>query len=131
MNSVKHLRQLDPNCGQIVDIEKTPVIDFFGRDAPKREPIRLRVKQLIQQIETARVACLSIDLGQRLFDCLLHLRRFRTSTLETPFDDSLFANSFCNSFRFGFGSLRQIFERGQNALQFRVKIFLLLVGEVL
>ena len=131
MNGVKDLWQLDPNCGEIIYVEKTAVIDFFGRDAPKRQPIRLRVKQLVQRIETAWVARLSINLGQCLFDCLLRLRRFRTPTLETSFDDFFFANSFCDSFWIGFGAFRQIFERSQNALQFRVKVFVLLVGEVL
>src|SRR5439155_26089584 len=104
--SVKDLWQLEQNRREIVYIEKTAVIDLLSRNPPRREPIRLRVKQFIQRIEAARITRFSIDLRQRLFDCLLHLRRFRTSTLETPFDYSLFANSFCYSFWIGFGAFR-------------------------
>ena len=43
VNGVKDLWQLDPNRGQVVDIKKAAVINFLGGDAPKRQPIRLRV----------------------------------------------------------------------------------------
>src|SRR5437868_5999854 len=116
MNGIKDLWQLNPDRREIVHVKKTAVIDFFSRDAPKRQPIRLRIKQLIQRVETARVARLSIDLGQRLFDCLSHLRRLRTPTFETSFDDFLFSNALRYSLRLRLGAFRQIFERGQNAL---------------
>src|SRR6266700_6241892 len=64
MHGVKHLWQLHPDRRQIVYIEKAAVIDFFGRDAPKSEAIRLRVEQLIERIKTARSARLSINLRQ-------------------------------------------------------------------
>ena len=121
MNGVEHPGQLDPNCRQIIDVEKTAIIDFFCRDPPKRQPIRLRVQQRIQRIKAARIARISIDLRHCFFDRLLDLW----------LDDLLFTGAFRNSFRIRFGALRQILERGQNALQFRIKIFVLVVGEIL
>src|SRR5436190_12090808 len=90
VNGIENLWQFDPNRSQLIYVEKTAVIDFFSRDAPKRESIRLRVEQFIQRIETARIARLSVDLRQSFFDRLLHLRRFSTASLQTPFDDLLF-----------------------------------------
>ena len=116
MHGVEHLWQLDPNRRQLVYVEETAVIDFFRGDAPKRKAIRLRVEQLIQDVEAARVARFSIDLRQRLFHRLLHLRRFGTKPLQASFDDFFFANSLRNLFRIGFGPFRQVFERSENAL---------------
>src|SRR5206468_7999065 len=64
VNGIENLWQFDPNRSQLIYVEKTAVIDFFSRDAPKRESIRLRVEQFIQRIETARIARLSVDLRQ-------------------------------------------------------------------
>jgi len=35
VNGVKHLWQLDPNCGQVIHIKKAAVINFLGGDPPK------------------------------------------------------------------------------------------------
>jgi hypothetical protein len=116
VNGVKDLWQLDPNCGQVVHIKKATVINFLCGDPPKRQPIRLRVEQLIQRIKAARVAGLPIDLDERLFDCLLDLWRFRATAFQTPLDDFLFTNALRDASWIGFGAFWQIFERGQNAL---------------
>ena len=130
MNRVKYFWQLNANRRQIIYVEKTAIIDFLGSDTPKRQPKRLRIKQLIQCVETARIAWLPVDLSQRPFDCLLHLRRFPATALQTSLDDLLLADAFCNPLWIGFGASRQIFECSQNALQFRVKIFVLVFGEI-
>ena len=51
---VENLRQFHPDRGQIVDVKKAAVIDFFRRHAPEGEPIGLIVQQSIEPIETAR-----------------------------------------------------------------------------
>ena len=130
MNGVEDLWQFDPNRRQIVYVEKTAVIDLFGRNAPRRQPIRLRVEQFIQDVEAARVAGLSVDLCQGFVDRLLHLRRFGTKSLQASLDDLFFSNALCDPFWISFGALRQVFERGQNALQFRIKILVLVSGEI-
>ena len=131
MHGIEHFRQLDPDRCQIINVEKAAVIDFLGRDAPKRQPIRLRVQQFVQFVEAAWIPALSVDLRQCLFNRLLDPRRFFATALETPLDDFFFTSAFCDPFRIGFRAFRQIFERGQNALQLGVKIFLLVLGEIL
>src|SRR6266403_677242 len=116
VNGIENLWQFDPNRREIVYVKKTAVIDFFSRDAPKREAIRLGVEQFIQRIKTARIARLSVDLRQCFFDRLLHLRRFSAASLQTPFDDLLFADPFRDALRIGLSALGQILERSQNAL---------------
>ena len=130
MNGVEYLWQLHPNCRQVVHIKKATVINFLGGDPPKRQPIRLRVKQLIQRIKAARVAGLPVDLGQRLFNCLLDLRSFRATTFESSLNDFLFANALRDAFWIGLGAFWQIFERRQDTLQFRVEVLFLVFGEI-
>ena len=45
---LKDLRQFHAQAHEVVDIEKAPVIDFFRRDAPVRQPVGLLVEQLVQ-----------------------------------------------------------------------------------
>src|SRR5215471_9859291 len=106
--------QLDPNCGQVVHIKKTAVINFLCGDSPKRQPVGLRVEQLIQRIKTEWVAGFAVDLDQRLFNRLLHLWRFSATTFQAPLDDFLFANALRGSLWISLGAFWQIFERGQN-----------------
>ena len=56
-------------------------------------------------------------------DRFAHLRRFVATPFQASLDDFLFACAFGDSFGIGLRSARQIFERGQNALQLGVKIF--------
>ena len=116
VNGIENLWEFDTNRRQLVYVEKTAVIDFFGRDAPKGQPIRLRIKQFIEGIEAAWVARLSVDMRQRFIDGLLHLRGFGAKPLQPPFDDFFFANALRDSFLIGFRALRQILERSQYAL---------------
>ena len=59
---VEDFRQFHPDRGEIVDVEEAPVIDFLRRDAPESEPIGLIVQQLVERVETARVARRAVDL---------------------------------------------------------------------
>src|SRR5713226_8990263 len=102
----------------------------FRGHAPKSEPIRLRVQELIQFIEAARIAWPAIDLSERLFDRLLYLRRLLTAPLEPAFDDFLFARALGDAFRIGLGAPLQILERRDDALQFSVKTFAFVFGEI-
>ena len=128
MRRIEDLRQLHPNRRQIIDIKKSPIINFLGGDAPECESIRLRVQQLIERVETAWIAGLAINGRKRPFDAALHLRRFLTSAFQASFDDLFFAGSFRHSFRIGFCAAREVLQRGQDALEFRVKLFLLVLA---
>src|SRR5262249_55044509 len=98
---------------------------------PKRQPIRLRIEQFVERIEAARIPGLTVDLDQRLFNCLLDLRRFRATTFQTSLDDFLFTNAFRDAFWIGLGAFWQIFERGQNTLQLRIEVFFSMFAEIL
>ena len=41
---VENFRQFQADGCEIVNVKKPPVIDLLRRDAPEREPIRLRVQ---------------------------------------------------------------------------------------
>src|ERR1700688_2299820 len=85
VRGVEHFRQFHPDRCQIVYVEKAAIINFFGCDAPECEAIRLRVEQLVQTIEAARITRPSVNLLERLFNRALDLRRFLTTPLQTAF----------------------------------------------
>ena len=60
---------------QVIDVKEAPVIDLLARDAPERQPVRLLLQQLVQQIEAPRVSRNSIQPAQRLIDLRAHLGR--------------------------------------------------------
>src|SRR6266487_946339 len=82
VNSVENLWQFYPDRRQIVHIEKAAIINFFGRDPPVSEPVRLRIEQFIERVEAACISRLAVDLGQCLFNCPLNLRRFCATSFE-------------------------------------------------
>ena len=58
----------DPQRRQIVHIEKPPVVDIFGRDAPVGELIGLQFEQLVQRIEARRLRRRAAEAVHRRFD---------------------------------------------------------------
>ena len=122
MGRVEHLRQFHPDRRQIVHVEEPPVIDFFRRDPPEREPIRLIVQERIERIETARIAGFAVDLFDCLDDRRLDLQRFLATPLEPALDDFLFSRAFRDPLRIGLSPPWQIFQRGDDALEFREEI---------
>ena len=44
----KYLFFLDSKRNQLVDVEKSPVIELFGSDFPKRQPIPLLRQQAVE-----------------------------------------------------------------------------------
>src|SRR3546814_4402227 len=48
VNGVEDLGKLDPDAGQVVDVEKPPIVDFTGCDAPEGDAIGLRLEQAVQ-----------------------------------------------------------------------------------
>ena len=131
MRRFKNLRQLHPDRRQIVDIEKPAIVNFFRRHPPECQAVRLRVEQFIMGVKTARGARCPVDLPHRFFDRLLDLRGLLATTFQPTLDDFLLANALRDALRIGLSALRQIFERGQDALEFGIKIFLLIFGQIL
>jgi hypothetical protein len=59
----KDARIFHAQAGEIVDVEKAPVIDLIERRPPVREAIGLHLEQTMQQIEAAAIACGAIELA--------------------------------------------------------------------
>ena len=88
------------------------------------------VQEFIEFVEAARVAWPTVDLGERLFDRLLHLRRLLATPLQPALDDFFFAGALGDSFRIGLGASRQVLQRRDDALQLSVKIFVFVFREI-
>src|SRR5437868_13949188 len=71
-----------------------------------------------------------VDGLDRFFNPPLHLRRFSTTPFQAFLDGLLFTGALLDSLGVGLGPPRQILERGQNALKFRIKIFLAKLGQI-
>ena len=52
----QHLRLLDADRGQVVDVEEATVVDLLGGDAPEAQAVGLIGQQRLQPIEAARFA---------------------------------------------------------------------------
>ena len=57
----EHVGILNSDGGQIVDVEKTAVVDFVGGNPPKAQPISLVVEEAFQMVETVGVAFAAVD----------------------------------------------------------------------
>src|SRR3546814_16113849 len=53
----------DPYAGQVVDVEKPPIVDFTGCDAPEGDAIGLRLEQAVQG-ERIRLAAFAVELTE-------------------------------------------------------------------
>ncbi len=116
MNGVKHSRQLHPDRSQIAYVEEPAVINLFRRDAPECEPIRLRVEQLIELIETPGLTRFPINLGKRPRNRLPQLRRFRATAAEAALDDFLLPRALGDAPRICLGAPGQMLQSGEDAL---------------
>src|SRR5207237_8085810 len=123
-SSVETVRECTPEPCQIVDIKQSPIIDSLCRHPPESEAIGLRIQQFIKPIKTARIADVAVNSFNSFFDRALYLRGFGATPFQTFLDDLLFTGALLDSLGVGLGPPRQIFERGENALKFRIKIFL-------
>ena len=52
---LEHVGVFHPHRGEGVDVEEAAVVDLLRRDAPMRQAVSLRVEQLVEQIEAARL----------------------------------------------------------------------------
>ncbi len=72
VNGIENTLVLDTNGGQVVDVEKSAVIDFIRRDSPIRQPIPLFLEQFFQPVETFRIAFFAIQLPDRAVERRSH-----------------------------------------------------------
>ena len=71
VNGSEHIGVFHPDGGQVVDVEKTAVVDFVGRDPPKTQAIGLIVEQALQIVETVGIAFGAVDRGKTWFRAVL------------------------------------------------------------
>ena len=61
-------RILDPQAGQRVDVEESPVVDLVQRRPPVRETIRLHFEQLVQVVEALGASGFAVEALDGLVD---------------------------------------------------------------
>jgi hypothetical protein len=118
MHFVEHRRIFHPQRRELVHVEETTVIDLFRRDAPVREPVRLRVQQAIERVEAARLAGQAVDLADAVLDQRCDADAASGKRREAPLDDFLLPRPRRNRFRIAFAARRKVPAGGQDALQF-------------
>src|SRR5215471_18152782 len=62
---------------------------------------------------------------------ILHLGAFHAKPHDSAFDDLLFSRTFPHFFLFGSGTVREVFQRGENALQIEIHIFIGVLAQLL
>src|SRR5258708_7774649 len=93
MDRRKDLWILDPNCGQLIHIEKPPIIDFLGSDSPVAKSIGLRAQQLVQVVERSRMADSAFEVIESSFDRVTDLRELGTKPSDPPLNNCLFSGA--------------------------------------
>ena len=62
----EYLRILHADCGQIVDVKKTAIINFVGGHAPEAQAICLLPEKALQPIKAPRIALFPVDLDKNV-----------------------------------------------------------------
>src|SRR6266478_2040331 len=84
MRLLEQLGQFHAQAGELVDIEKPPIIDLLGSDPPIGDPMRLHFEQLVQPLEARRITGLTGELHQCALDPAGETR------FTSAFDEPLF-----------------------------------------
>ena len=119
MGRLEHLGAIHANGGQVVHIEKAPVVDLLGRDAPVAQAVGLPLDQRIQHVEAARVAALAVEAPHRLLDRGAHFGRRIGQRRQPALEDLLLAPALDHFGALGLGARRQVLQAGHNALVFQ------------
>ena len=76
MRLVEHFRIFHVDSHQMVDVEKTAIIDLMSGGAPVGKPVNLFFQQLMQGVETFWMALSSIEYFQVGLNMLTDTRGF-------------------------------------------------------
>jgi hypothetical protein len=116
---------LDAQPRQRVDVEEPPVVDLVGRRAPVREPVGLRLEQLVQRVEAGGIARPAVDGLDRRIDGLTHRRRLAHEPGEPGPRHFLLALALGDLVEVGLGVRRHLLQRRQDAQELvQVRILL-------
>jgi len=103
--------EFDPDGRQLVDIEKTPIVDFLRCYFPECWPVRLGVDQCIQLVKTVWLSGNAVKRLNSFFDGRPYTRTGAVQSGNSLLDDLLFTEPFFNPFRRYLGTRRQLTER--------------------
>src|ERR1700722_2407279 len=111
-----------PDSSQIVDIKKTPIVDFIRRNPPKTQPICLIVKQTLQIVKAMWVALDPVHGTQHMLYRCPHDFTAVDQCDEPAFDNLFFSLPFPHLCVIGVLTRRQMGQRCEYAFQFEQMI---------
>ena len=79
VRAVEHAALIHAQRREIVDVEEAPVVDLIDRDAPVRQPIRLRIEQRVERVEAARIARRAVERARRVASMCCWISGLRSS----------------------------------------------------
>ena len=118
VHDAEYFRALHPDCGQVVDVEKSAIVDFVGGNAPKTQAIGLVIQDFLQSVEAVRVSFAAIDDGQYFLQTSAHGITVLDQGGQTAADDLFLALSFPDFGQVSVLTQREMRDSGENALQF-------------
>ena len=68
VGGVEHRRVFHAQRGEVVDVEKAPVVDLVGGDTPVGEAVALELDQLVQQVEAGGITGAAVEFRQIVGD---------------------------------------------------------------
>ncbi len=114
---VEDLFVLGAKGGEIVDIEEAAVVDVVGGDTPLREAVRLGLDEFMQRVEATGIVGRAVDRGYILEDECFYFVRSRAQSDQTTLLHFLFTVALDFLLGRGATTVRQVAERGDDALQ--------------
>src|SRR5262249_47930594 len=111
------LRVLDPNGGEVVNVEKTPVVDFLARHLPVRQAMAALAEHGVEAIEAPAVSGRAIEDLEVLLDEGGDDWRCRRQRRQPALDHLLFAAALEHLGAVSLGALRQMLDGGEDGLQ--------------
>ena len=91
VDTVEHGRIFHTDRGQLVDVEKTPVVDLLRGDPPMREPIGLLGEQRVEPVEAPGIATGAVEQCDQPLDVPADGGRFAGQRSKAALDDLLLA----------------------------------------
>src|SRR5262249_29667812 len=72
-----------------------------------------------------------LEMFDSKLNCILDLGAFNAKPQDSTLDDFLFSRTFPDFVLFGGGAVRKVFQRGKNAFQIKIHIFIRVLAQLL
>ena len=112
MNDAEYFRALHPDCGQVIDVEKSAIVDFVGGNAPETQAICLVIQDFLQSVKTVRVSLAAIDDGQYFLQTSAHDIAVLDQGSQTAANDLFLALAFTDFGQVSVFTQREMRDRG-------------------